>query len=142
MVVQASRDMEEIKQSVVFDNEGLKVYTDNGCISKDSTTSVIKGRFAISAGSVAKLIAFFTDNTVVGKGEIDWFTHTFDLWKVITRDEAIEALTAKIESREEQRYKILADKYDAMREEAMKMREAIREHNAKCGLFHKSIIVK
>ena len=142
MVVAVSRDMDEIIQNVTFDNEGLKVYTDNGYIDKEGTTSEIRGEFKIDAESVAGLLAVFTNNTVVGKGIPDWFTHTFEEWKVITRDEAIEALTKKIESREEQRYRILAEKYDAMREEVIKMRKAIEEHNANCGLFHKLIIVK
>lgn len=134
--------MEEIIQYVTFDNEGLKVYTDNGCIDKEGTTSEIRGEFKIDAESVAGLLAVFANNTVVGKGIPNWFTHKFEDWKVLTRDEVIESLTKKIETREEQRYAILAEKYDAMREEAMKMREAIEKHNAKCGLFHELIIVK
>lgn len=132
--------MEKNVQYVIFDDEGLKVYTNNGCIDKEGTTSEISGRFDIDAESVARLLAVFTENTVVGKTGVGWDSFMFDSWKVIARDEAIKALTKKIESREEQRYNILAEKYDAMREEAMKMREAIREHNAKCGLFHKEII--
>lgn len=144
------------RQRIEFDEKGIKVYTNNGLIEDNGKTThtTIEGDFYMSAESVVRLLAHFSESTFIG----NVYRYCVpDKWMMITSDEkvktfvggAIENVTKSKEYSEDvlqQKIRNLAASVDRSDEESKRLyeenkqlRKLIEDHNRCVGLFHKKI---
>lgn len=138
------------RQRIEFDEEGIKVYTNNGLIEDNGKTThtTIEGGFYMSAESVVRLLAHLSESTFIGNAGRFCVP---DRWIMITSDEqvktfvegAIENVTKSKEYSEDvlqQKIRNLAACADDFERKANRLQELIEDHNRGCvGLFHKKI---
>jgi phosphopentomutase len=137
------------RQRIEFDEKGIKVYTNNGLIEDNGKTThtTINGDFYMSADSVVRLLAHFSESTFVR----NTFLHCEPNWIMITSDEKVKALvestvenvTKSKEYKEkewEERYKHLSACAEGFERKANRLQKLIEDHNRGCvDLFHKKI---
>ena len=138
------------RQRIEFDEKGIKVYTNNGLIEENgkTTRTTISGEFVMSAESVVRLLAHFSESTFIGNASLFCVP---DKWIMITSNKnvktfvegAIENVTKSKEYKErewEERYKHLSACAEGFERKANRLQKLIEDHNRGCvGLFHKKI---
>lgn len=130
------------RQRIEFDEEGIKVYTDNGLIEDNGKTThtTISGEFEMSANSVTNLLTHLTDSTFKARVAHLFFRE----WCLVTSEEEIKKMVADGIKEVEESYQERLDKATtAMLEykgEINRLQKLIEDHNRGCvGLFHKKI---